>query len=186
MSDELDELREAWQDQSAAVPRYTSAELQRAEARLQRDIRHRNLRELLAAAVVLPVFTALAFTADHPLSRFGSAWIALATLSIVWTLWRRGRPAPHGLAVDGLTWRRTELHRERELLGNVWRWYLGPLAPGMALYLAGGALDAHDPRGWIGVAVVCAALFAGVAWLNTRAVRAIDAELSTLGADPAP
>jgi len=69
----------------------------------------------------------------------------------------------------------------------VWRWYLGPLVPGMVLFMISVPLEAPiGPRRWpLWIAAIAGAGFAGlvflaVARLNQVAVRRIEREIETL------
>lgn len=186
MNDDLEALRGAWQDQTRDDRRFSTDELRAAEARMERTVRNRNLREGVAALFVIPFFTGIALLPDAPVvQRLGAALLVLGTISILVTLWRRGRtlPPPADLAADGLAWQVRELERERELLATVPRWYLGPLVPGMILFLAGPALaigSTGDALRFAGVALFQVLVGGGVWWMNRYAARALDRELADL------
>ena len=185
MRDELDDLRGAWQDQTRDDRRFTPDELAAAGARIERTVRGRNLRELIAGALVIPCFAAIAVLGGDAVTQLGGGLVALGTLVVLATIWRRGRtgPRPADLAADGLTWQIAELTGERDLLRSVPRWYLGPLVPGMIVLLWGHARGVSSPFEALvlaGVALVQVGVFGGVAALNHRASRELDARLAEL------
>ena len=128
----------------------TLEDLMKHETKFARTIQWRNVREYVAAAVVISVFTALAFGPHGPralrlTARVGCLLIVAATIFVAARLRSRGTPSPAPAADattrDHLAHYRAELIRQRDLLASVPRWYLAPFLPGMALFFAGVALD---------------------------------------------
>jgi hypothetical protein len=77
---------------------------------------------------------------------------------------------------------RRELEKQRDLLQDIWKWYLGPLIPGMALLVIGAILNAPPERRWFpsAYALFCVALFWGIGQLNFRAARRINQQIEEL------
>jgi hypothetical protein len=105
-------------------------------------------------------------------------------------LHRRGSaasaPAALGLTT-GLDFYRKELERQRALLSSVWRWYLGPFIPGLAVITLGAAIanPARSPHAWTfagSYAVVVALAFWLVARLNQRAADKLQGQIDELNA----
>jgi hypothetical protein len=62
------------------------------------------------------------------------------TLCIVVQIYKRASPVtlPVDLALTAsLEFHRRELVRQRDLLRSVWRWYIGPIVPGLVVFYAG-------------------------------------------------
>jgi hypothetical protein len=182
MNDDLDALRSAWQGQASEVGPLSPAQLRAAAARFEQKIRRRNLVESAAGCVVAVVFTAAAFGDGPLLSRLGNLLVAAAGIWIVVALRRRGRPhaMPADPATDGITWQIGELTRQRDLVADVWRWYLGPFIPGVSLVVLGAALATHA---WLMSGVVSAGMVLGfglVGRYNASAVRSLDADIRAL------
>lgn len=180
-----DGLRAAWSAQTIESPRLDPGALMASVGEFERTVAKRNLRELAAGVVVVLSFGGVALVAADPLGQLGAASIAAGALFVMWTLVRRGRTAaaPGHLAEACLAWRRAELARERDLLAGVWRWYLGPLVPGLGMFVLSGLLRADTALEWAIQAVVIGAgvlVFGGIGKLNADAARALDDELRAL------
>jgi hypothetical protein len=140
--------------------------------------------------LVVGFFAGTAWESSDPVTQAGALLVAAGALSIMGTLWRRGGVAPmppEAVAQQCLAWRRQELERQRALLAGVWRWYLGPLVPGLGLLLLARALQADGPGELAAVgavALLCALLFGGVGRMNRAAARSLEAELAALREEP--
>jgi positive regulator of sigma E activity len=79
---------------------------------------------------------------------------------------------------------RVEVDRQVRLLRSVWRWYLGPLVPGLLWLFAANAV-VHS-KSWLGLgrvlltALVTAVVFFVVARVNRRAATELSSELIRL------
>jgi hypothetical protein len=156
----------------------------RAE-RFQSRIRVRNWIEYAAGAVVIVAFTAMALEAPNWGVRAGTGLIILGVFIIAWNLATLAGAARRD---EGMAWadfHRAELVRQRDALRSVWRWYLAPVVPGLAVFIAASAFSTGLPLAgglvvtllgfaWIG------AVFAAIAWINARAARRLDAEIAAL------
>jgi len=166
------------------------ADIRTRATRFQSRVRQRNALEYAASAFVIVFFTWAALTAPAPLIQLGAAMIVLGTFYVCWNLYTLARAD----AVDGLNevqawteFHRSELKRQRSALDTVWRWYLAPFAPGMVVFIAGVAFTPETPMPVLARAIVfglgvgmIGAMFAGIAWLNKRAVKALDREIAAL------
>lgn len=120
------------------------------------------------------------------LVKAGVGLIALGGVVVAAVLHRRGHaarqePALHASTREVARWHLAELERQRELLSNVPRWYLGPFVPGVLVVLAGAwrASPEQGPR--VGLtALAMAAVFLGVAALNRRAARQLGERIDAL------
>lgn len=183
------ELRSEWQRQEPAMNITTkdvSVETIAAKAHsFQRRIRLRNLREYVAAAIVVVAFGVRACVEHSLLLRLGCVAIVLAALRITWTLRTRGRSVRiDELAVDTAQYaamHRKELERQRDLLRGVVRWYLAPMVPGFVLLLVGQALATPAALPAVAVtAVVVVIVLVVVAWMNARGARKLQTEIDAL------
>jgi Flp pilus assembly protein TadB len=151
--------------------------------KFEKKIYWRNAREYVAAFVVV-AFTALElWRGPDPLTATGFALIIAGVLYLVWQLHRHGSartpPADLGLT-SGVEFFRRELERQRDLVKRVWRWYLGPVAPGLIVVMAGAA----RAIGRLEAVPVLFATFVFVfIWrLNERAARKLQRQIDELDA----
>ncbi len=87
-----------------------------------------------------------------------------------------------------IDFRRRELIRQRDLLRSIWRWYLGPLIPGLAVMFmafAQAAVGSHSHVKHPGVLVAIDGLFfvtvfLVVAMLNKKAARKLQRQIDDL------
>ena len=139
-----------WQGQAVTGAAMTVDELQQRARYLERRVERRNLREYIAAVVVLFMFGAIAWKAPLPLIRAGAVLTRAATAFIVFHLSRYGtaRIMPADLGLTGcLQFHRRELERQRDLLRGAWKWYLLPFMPGLILMCLAPVL-AHPEHPW--------------------------------------
>ena len=148
----------------------------------------RNFREYAAGAIAI-VLLGFSFASSHDvLSRVASALLIAGMAYVFYQLHRQGRaknvPAAMGLE-HSLQFYRSELERQRDLVSNVWTWYLGPFVPGLLISMIAAMLhDTHLRH----VAVVAfwyalIAAFFIFAWrLNVRAARCLQRMIDDLQA----
>jgi hypothetical protein len=148
--------------------------------KLARRVRNRNLKEYLAAAMVIGAFGWYAYALPGLLVKLGSLLTLAGTLIVVWQLHRRTAPLAVS-EVDCLTHLRAELIRQRDALRSIALWYLGPLVPGMAVFLAGIYLQAPQARRHVlFTAALSITVFAGVWALNRWGARRLQKRIDAL------
>ena len=177
-----------WQQQPSEALRPSIDDLRRQATKFERQIAWRNAREYAAATVAAACYAVIFWRASDTLVRIGATLIVAGLLYAVWQLNARGasrrQPAELGQAT-GVEFLKRDLARQRDLLRGVWRWYLGPLVPGLVvLFVAaaranpGGASQAMWP---IGAAAAIVALVFLLIWrLNVRAAKGLEARIDEL------
>lgn len=189
MSEEspLDRFQLLWQQQERQPRELAVEQIARSAASFRRIIRRRNIREYAAAALVIAFFGSYAALAEATLVRVACAAIIAGTIYVAWYLRRHGSVEPAELAActtDHLEAHRRQLERQRDLLASVWRWYLGPLLPGLFLFAISVPIEqSRTARGWISAAIVMsigAAVFIGIARLNRMGARRLQREIDAL------
>ena len=137
----MDELRNLWQNQEVDEMKISITELRAKAAAFEGRIRQRNLRE---QAACLLVFIGLGWSFFRPspiVPRISFALLMAGAVYVAWHLHVRGAakvlPGDIGTA-SCIEFYRRELEKQRDLVRNVWKWYLGPLIPGMALIVIWG------------------------------------------------
>jgi len=119
----------------------------------------------------------------QPALRISCALTVVAAIYIGWHIHRWG--TPKSLAADlgranCTEFYRPELERQRDLLSSIWKWYFGPLVPGMALFLIYGFVAAPPGRRSFQViyAMASVAFFWIIGWLNGRAAQRLNVQIT--------
>jgi hypothetical protein len=184
----MKDARELWSKDDAATPEVDMEDIIRRADVLRRKVRFSNTMELVAGALVVVIFVAMAavpgFTHLPTMSRVGAAFIACAAIFVVTYLVLRSQAPEIRRDVSTLACYREDLERRHALLASVTKWYLAPFWPGLALFFAGVLLEHWgEPATLPTMAIV---LFVTVAtnvgiWLfNRRAAKKLAAELDSL------
>ncbi|MGO9009918.1 MAG: hypothetical protein ACLQPN_07430 [Bryobacteraceae bacterium] len=184
------ELGEAWRNQPGENITMSLEEIRRRAGKFQRRVWWRNAREYVAVAIVVLIFGFYLKWYPNPVARAGSVMIIAGALYVAYELHRRAssEAMPEGSEFEPcLGFHRRALERQRDALANVWSWYLGPIIPGLAVFLAGTGVAAPIPL-FYGVlvtavrAAVVGVIFWLVAKLNHRAARKLQAQIDELKA----
>lgn len=184
MTDDKD-LHRLWRSGDAAFAPLPLAEIKRRAATLDDRIARRNRREYVAVGVVVAIFALYAVVLPEPLLRIGSLLAIAGALVVAWQLaCRTSRADPVAESADVRAFYRARLVTEEHMLARVGRWYLAPLVPGLATFLAGTAVASGlaNPIGFAAVAALPALLFAGVWLLNRRAAAMLRGRIARLDA----
>lgn len=190
MSDH-DPLQKLWTQQTPEPFTMSLTDVHLHAQRFQRRVHLRNTIEYVAAAFVVVFFGRIAATGPAPILQIGAALIVAGALYVCWHLYKFGRAATRSeLDAGAQSWakfHRAEIVRQRDALRTVWSWYLAPFAPGMLVFLAGVSFTEANPAPMAARLVVflvslgiMAAVFAAIAWLNTQAVKKLDAQIAAL------
>lgn len=172
---EMDRFKAAWQQQPLEGAATKDTEdimrevLQRA-ARLQGQVRQRDLLETSSAVVVMAVFGVLAWYLPQPMARAGAIIVVLACVQVIVRLHgtrTRRATAPNATARQFCADELERIDDQIALLSSVGTWYVAPLLGGVVVFevgLVGGTLH--------GAVLVLIAAIMGVViyWANRRAV----------------
>jgi hypothetical protein len=164
-----------------------SAEVLRNRAgKFERRIMRRNLREYVSSLVAAGAFIYFFTTTQAVLFRLAYALFIAGLAWIVFQLHRKGSaktiPADMGTSTS-LQFFRAELERQRDVVKNVWSWYLSPLVPGFIVLTAGSVTARPYPHGLASAAILdafVAALFFVVWKMNVRAARCLQRMIDEL------
>jgi hypothetical protein len=186
MSDEraLGDVQSLWQSQPATGGAMTLDELRERSRRLTRSMSRRNLREYVAAILVIILCGYLALKVPLALMRVGFMLSLPAVILIVYHLHRHGaaRAMPADMALTScVAFHRRELERQRDLLSSVWKWYLLPLMPGLILVCLAPAL-ARPETAWraLGLYVGIMVFFSWIVEANRAAAKRLQARIDAL------
>lgn len=184
-----DELKQLWQRQPLRAPDVSPAQLisamQQQTSQLRRTLVARDLRELVACALVVVVFGFFAYGERLLVSRIGH-WIVMgSTIFIAWKLVhtrRKTPPAPAGATVvESLHAELRAVRAQSRLLGSVLWWYLLPGFIGLLVGTWGAGVDLSIK---IGATLLFVAVDAFIYWLNkwarSKQLLPLEAQLESL------
>jgi len=176
---ELDDLKGAWANAGQTAGGASLDELIPRLRRLRRGLFWRDAREIVAAAVLFPIFAWIGWIGQlrrEPLApRIGIALLLAGLVLIVAVLlWARRPRASAGSSVGEHL--RTELaHMDRQIFiaRYVAWWYVAPVFVGINLFIAGvrGATSMFA----ITYAIVTLAVSVLIVWLNRRGAQKLRA-----------
>lgn len=192
MRDEFppNDMRSVWQNQKTEGIQMSVDEIRRRAGKFQSKIYRRNAREYVASFIVVVFFGYEFWRAPDLLTHAGFALMIAGVLYIAWQLHARGsaRSLPGELGLSSnLEFHRRELERQRDLIRNVWPWYLGPVIPGWVVLTAALARTNPGHLRHIGLSLTLldtfAALFFVFIWkLNQRGARRLQHRIDELKA----
>ena len=185
-----DPFQTLWTDQKEEPFTMSLADVRARATRFQSRIRTRNFIEYAAAALVIGVFGWMAWLIPEPAVKAGAVLIILGALYVCWKLHAlAGAESVSGpdTASSLAEFHRAQLVRQRTALASVWQWYLAPFVPGMLVFIGAVAFTPELDAPLIArltsfgsTAAPIAGVFGLIAWLNARAVKALDAEIAAL------
>lgn len=176
-----DDVRSLWRGQGLPpLHPLPPQELADQAKKLQGTVSRRNRREMIAAALITPVFLCYAWYFPHWLTKLGALLTVAGTGVVVWQLHRRAsaRPLPQDWAGSLLAFHRREMVRQRDALRSVWLWYIAPLVPGITMFLSGRQIENGRWQPW--AFVIAGLTVAGVALLNRYAARRLQRDIDAL------
>jgi hypothetical protein len=181
-----DDAQHLWRNQAVEPLRPLSAAALREETlRFRRRIHRRNVIEVAAAAIVIPIFLAYEWFFPYWLTKVGALLVVVGVAVVLWQLRRRASTprAPADFGRDAVHFHIQALVRQRDALQSVWLWYVGPLVPGFAVFVWGRAVENAgriDVR-WIWLVVIVAvALQVVIVLLNRAGARALQRRIDEL------
>lgn len=183
-----DDICNLWQGQGPGAAPPTLEELRRKGERFRSQIAWRNVREYVVAALMIPYFGYFVWTSRVPLMRVGNGLMIAGLLYMALQLHRRAAAAdaPAEMAWKTcLEFHRAQLERQRDALASVWKWYLGPLVPGLATILAFGCMAGFRRSVLAGMgSIVVGGLMAlalwWLGWVNRKAAARIQRQIDAL------
>jgi len=140
-------LLKLWQCQPVEGIKMSADEIRKRSIKFERKIFWRNIREYVASGIATALFVWFFLGSHDTLFRAACALCIAGLAYMTYQLHRRAsaRAMPMNLgAANSLVFHRTELERQRDFIGNIWRWYLGPLVPGLAMFSLQSILAAHN------------------------------------------
>jgi hypothetical protein len=184
------DMRNVWQSQGPASPPPPLEEIRKKADKFRSQIGWRNFREYLVSALMMPYFGYFAWTSRSPTMQAGNGLMIAGLLYMVIQLHRRTTAVPAPVDLGWKTcvaFHRAELERQRDALGSVWKWYLGPMVPGLATISAAGCVTGFRHSTLAGMLAMFGASFVALAlwWLgslNQKAAAQIQKQIDSLDA----
>lgn len=182
------QVMELWQNQETEGVRMSVEQVRLEAGRFQRKIKARNLREYFVAVMLILFFGFnFARAKGMPLARLGLGLLIAGIAYMVWHLLSKGSPgdANESAGLSGwIEFRRRELVRQRDLLRSIWRWYLGPFVPGLAVMVVWFVL-ANRSKPVLILAATVYVLFVGAGFwwmgrLNVKAAHKLQRQIEEL------
>jgi len=180
----MDDLRLIWQGQEVGKGKCSAEEVRATVAELKRRIRRRTLLGHAIALSVIVWFGIVFLETHSSVERIASTLIIAGTICLVW-LKHRGvlQPVPADMGrADCIAFVRSGVERQRNLMGSVWKWGLGPMNVGIALFAIHGIIVLPPAGLWISIGLLCGqgAIIWRTVWLNRRVARRVDLWLAEL------
>lgn len=180
-----DRLPSLWRHGGTALTPLPLAEVKSRAAAFNSAIGRRNRREYIATAFVTLIFGLYALILPGTLLKVGSLLVIAGGFVMAWQLSRRtSRPDPAAEAADIRAYYRTQLATEARMLASIGLWYLGPLIPGLAVFIAGLAVTSGfgSALGLAAFVAVPAFVFLGIWLLNRRAAAMLREQIARIDA----
>jgi hypothetical protein len=178
-----DDMRNVWQNQPVENTTVPLEEIRRKARQFEKRIRHRNLREYLGGFVGIASFTFYLFKFPNPVMRAGSILTIAGVLYVLARLHKQASPGtlPADLTLsDSVAFHCRELARQRDLLRSVWRWYIGPIVPGLLVFSVGASPHPGAGFRFYALFLFYFAVFGLIIWLNYRAALRLDRQIVEL------
>ncbi len=179
---------ELWQSQPVEGVTMSLEEIRSRASRFERRITRRNRREIVACFIVSALFVYFLISNHNILFRLSYGMFVVAMIWIAVQLRRKGAvnalPVSMG-AESSLQFFRLELERHRDVLKNIWPWYLAPMVPGYVMLSIAYLVSFPQRARWIGVIAFDAfivLLFIAIWKMNARAARCLQRSIDELRA----
>jgi hypothetical protein len=187
MTEQLDNpAQKLWQSQPVEATRMSAEAIRKRADKFEQRIRRRNVREYVGSMLSAMVFVYFIVQTHDLLSRIAYGMFIAGMAVIVIQLRRKGAPRSMPGAMGASTclqFFREELERQRDVVKNVWPWYLAPLVPGFVVLTVATVLAVPFPASLR--KVVLMDIFVGgvffLVWkLNMRAARCLQRTIDEL------
>lgn len=145
-------------------------EVQAGIDRLDRLIKYRDLREIIAVAIIIPAFIYIGFNVPFTLSRIACGLIILYALFVLMRIKKAAKHKPGPVTdsyLDYLKKSRTYLTNQKDLHDSILYWYILPGHLGVTLFTLGTGNMPYIIRMQIFGLILCVVTY----YFNKRAVK---------------
>lgn len=151
-----DELNKIWKSSSKVEKvKFEKSrlilELQSNMENLHKKIKFRDFREITAAIIVIPIFIYYAVIIPYPITKIASILIIVWSCYVVFKLRQTNKNKPSEYHENYLVYlekNRHYLQEQKELLDNIFWWYIAPFLFCMGLFVI-GFLGNPDRANWV-------------------------------------
>jgi Flp pilus assembly protein TadB len=187
MTEQLDHpAQKLWQSQPVEATRMSAEAIRKRADKFEQRIRRRNVREYVGSMLSAIVFVYFIVQSHDVLFRIAYGMFIAGMAVMVVQLYRKS--APRRMSGDMgastcLQFFREELERQRDVVKNVWAWYLAPLVPGFVLLTVATLIGVPFPaslRKVVLMNVFVGGVFFLVWKLNMRAARCLQRTIDEL------
>jgi hypothetical protein len=186
-------LQEMWQCQPTEGITMSAEEVRNRAIKFEKRVFWRNGREYAGALIAAAVFAVSFEKTDDLGMRLAFAVLIAGLGYVVYQMHKRAAavPASEMGAKPYVQFHRQELERQRDYLRHIWRWYLGPLVPGMIAlaaasfrleYARSHNLSAFQLLKGLGPLAIIFLLFVLIWKINQWAATALQKEIDALTA----
>ena len=177
-------IQQIWQCQPVEGTKMSVEEIRTRSAKFEKRIMWRNVREYVAGAIAAGFLASFIVKSHDVFFQFACGLMIAGLAYMAYQLHRRtaprSMPAELG-AANSLQFHRAELERQMDFLRHIWRWYLGPLVPGLVAFSLTTVVHGHEhPLPIILVNSLFAACLILVWRLNAYAVRCLQKRIDEL------
>jgi hypothetical protein len=181
MDDKTEEsIKNIWQKTNEGYDIMVIDDIKSRVKKISNTVKWRNWREYGASLIIIIVFSYYIWIIENFLMKLGSLCIIFATIFIVDQLRRRSSITDINLgALSVIDFYRKQLEVERDLMQTVWLWYILPMLPGLALFIA-GALQANPGASLMMYVSIIVPITVFVLLLNAWGARKMQKEIDAL------
>jgi uncharacterized membrane protein YjjB (DUF3815 family) len=186
MNNLLNNPQQIWQSQPVEGIKMSTEALRQRSGKFENKILWRNVREYVLSLIAAVGFGYFFAKTHEALFRIAYALFIAGLGWVVFQLHRKGsaRSMPAALGTSTcLQCFRAELERQRDVVKNVWPWYLAPLVPGFVILTAAYMQALPFPASLAAAAWldgIVAVLFFLVWKMNVRAARCLQRTIDEL------
>lgn len=179
-------VTEIWREQPVEGIKMSVEEIRKRSAKFENKIKWRNVREYVAGAVAAGFLVSFIAKSHDVFFQLACSLMIAGLGYMAYQLHRRtsprSMPAELG-AASSLQFHRTELERQLDFIRHIWRWYLGPLIPGLVAFSLATMTGDHHHLLRIALVNSFLALCVILVWrLNVYAARCLQARIDELRA----
>jgi hypothetical protein len=179
-------MKELWQHQPVEGIPMSLEMIRKRAGKFEKKVLWRNVREYAGGAIAAALFASFFVKSHDIFFKVACAMMIAGLAYMAYQLHRRAsaRSMPTDLGTaNSLQFHRSELERQRDFISHIWRWYLGPLIPGMVVFTLASALADSSAHGRVRQAIADGIMAFSVifVWrLNVRAARCLQRRIDEL------